>query len=103
MQGGWLPSAQTSHSRSPRPREIIRTDGGSRALERTRGVVVGQAIFAALPTPVLALMVVGGGLCNLGVLLYLWKGLLLHYTIWHVIVLAASLLIYAAVEVFLLG
>jgi len=48
---------------------------------------------------VLVLMAVGGGLYTLGVVFYLWRGLPFHYTIWHVLVLAASFVFYAAVMV----
>lgn len=67
------------------------------------GVVGGRALFAALPAPTLVLMGAGGGLYTLGVAFYLWKRLPFHYTIWHIIVLTASLLFYAAVVVALLG
>ncbi len=63
------------------------------------GAVAGGALFAALPGPVLVLMAVGGGLYTLGVVFYLWRGLPFHYTIWHVLVLAASFVFYAAVMV----
>lgn len=67
------------------------------------GIVAGQAVFAALPMPVLVLMGAGGALYSLGVVFYLWKRLPFHYTIWHVIVLTASLLFYSALVVLLLG
>lgn len=63
------------------------------------GALAGGALFAALPGPVLVLMAVGGGLYTLGVVFYLWRGLPFHYTIWHVLVLAASFVFYAAVMV----
>lgn len=63
------------------------------------GAVAGGALFAALPGPVLVLMATGGGLYTLGVVFYLWRGLPFHYTIWHVLVLAASFVFYAAVMV----
>ena len=66
------------------------------------GLVAGGPMFAALPLPVLVLMVVGGGLYTLGVVFYLWQRLPFHYTIWHVFVLAASFVFYAAVLVFVL-
>jgi Predicted membrane protein, hemolysin III homolog len=66
------------------------------------GVVVGGPLFAALPTSVLVLMAVGGGLYTLGVVFYLWQRLPFHYTIWHVFVLAASFVFYSAVLVFVL-
>jgi hemolysin III len=61
------------------------------------GVVAGQDVLAALPLPVLVLMGLGGGLYTLGVGFYLWRGLPFHYTLWHVLVLAATLVFYAAV------
>lgn len=66
------------------------------------GAIAGGALFAALPTPVLVLMATGGGLYTLGVVFYLWRGLPFHYTIWHVFVLAASFVFYAAVMVHVL-
>ncbi|MCC5987965.1 MAG: hemolysin III family protein [Pararhodobacter sp.] len=63
------------------------------------GVVAGQALLAALPMPVLVLMMLGGGLYTLGVVFYLWTTLPYHNTIWHVFVLVASLVFYAAVMV----
>jgi len=64
------------------------------------GVIAGGAMFAALPVPVLVLMIVGGTLYTLGVVFYLWRALPFHYTIWHLFVLAASFVFYAAVLVF---
>jgi hemolysin III len=63
------------------------------------GFLVGGEMIAALPWPVIVLMMVGGGLYTLGVVFYLWQRLPFHYTIWHVFVLAASLVFYAAVLV----
>ena len=61
------------------------------------GVVAGQALIAALPTPVLVLMVVGGLLYTAGVAFYLWEKLPFHTTIWHIFVLTATFVFYAAV------
>ena len=66
------------------------------------GILTGGAMFAALPLPVIVLMAVGGGLYTVGVAFYLWERLPFHYTIWHVFVLAASLVFYAAVLTFVL-
>ena len=66
------------------------------------GLIAGGSMFAALPLPVLVLMIVGGSLYTTGVAFYLWRRLPFHYTIWHVFVLAASLVFYAAVLVFVL-
>ncbi len=61
------------------------------------GVVAGQAMIAALPGPVVALMLAGGLTYTLGVTFYLWRGLRFHLAIWHVFVLCASVLFYVAV------
>ena len=61
------------------------------------GLVVGQALIAALPAPVLVLMVVGGLIYTAGVVFYLWERLPFHTTIWHIFVLTATLVFYAAV------
>jgi hemolysin III len=61
------------------------------------GVLAGGALLAALPGPVVALMVAGGLLYTLGVVFYLWDRLPFHNTIWHVFVLAASAVFFAAV------
>lgn len=66
------------------------------------GVVAGQALLAELPLPVLVLMLVGGALYTGGVVFYLWERLPFHNTIWHVFVLAASLVFYAAVLTYVL-
>jgi hemolysin III len=63
------------------------------------GLVAGGEIFAALPMPVFALIVVGGLVYTLGVAFFLFERLPFHYTIWHVCVLVASAVMYAAVTV----
>ena len=61
------------------------------------GVMAGQAMLALLPGPVVALMLAGGITYTSGVVFYLWHGLRFHIAIWHVFVLVASLMFYAAV------
>jgi hemolysin III len=63
------------------------------------GVFAGQALFASLPGPVMALIGIGGAIYTLGIVAYFWTGLPHHNTIWHVFVLVASLVFYAAVTV----
>lgn len=63
------------------------------------GLFAGSALLGALPTPVLVLILVGGSLYSLGVVAFLWTRLPHHTAIWHVFVLAASLVLYAAVAV----
>jgi hemolysin III len=45
------------------------------------------------------LMITGGLIYTTGVAFYLWKALPFHKTIWHVFVLAATMVFYAAVMV----
>jgi hemolysin III len=61
------------------------------------GVAAGGSLMEALPPSVTQLMLVGGVLYTLGAAFYLWDRLPFHNTIWHVFVLAASLVFYAAV------
>jgi hemolysin III len=63
------------------------------------GLVAGGPIFANLSLPVIVLIVTGGLLYTLGVAFFLFDRLPFHYTIWHVCVLAASAVFYAAVTV----
>ncbi|WP_135449381.1 hemolysin III family protein [Tabrizicola sp. YIM 78059] len=65
------------------------------------GLLAGGGIFAAISLPVLALIVTGGVLYTLGVAFFLLERLPFHYTIWHVCVLAASAVFYAAVTLHL--
>ena len=61
------------------------------------GLISGGAVFAGLSTSVVVLIAVGGILYTLGVGFCLLDRLPFHYTIWHVFVLAASAVFYAAV------
>ncbi|GAB1479821.1 hemolysin III family protein [Paracoccaceae bacterium] len=63
------------------------------------GFIAGGPMLAALPVPVVVLMVTGGLIYTVGVAFYLWKALPFHKTIWHVFVLAATMVFYAAVVV----
>lgn len=63
------------------------------------GVLAGGSLLAELPGAVVVLMVAGGLLYTLGVAFYLWEALPYHNTIWHVFVLVATALFYAAVVV----
>lgn len=65
------------------------------------GIAAGGGFLAALSGPVVALIVTGGVLYTVGVVFYLLERLPFHYTIWHVFVLAASGVFYAAVTVHL--
>ena len=61
------------------------------------GLLAGGEVFAGLSLPVMVLIVTGGALYTLGVAFFLFDRLPFHYTIWHVCVLAASAVFYAAV------
>ncbi|MGB3316451.1 MAG: hemolysin III family protein [Albidovulum sp.] len=65
------------------------------------GLLTGGAFLATLSAPVLILIVTGGLLYTAGVTFYLFERLPFHYTIWHVFVLTASLVFYAAVTLHL--
>ncbi|MBL3551243.1 PAQR family membrane homeostasis protein TrhA [Rhodovulum sulfidophilum] len=61
------------------------------------GVVAGWSMFASLSAPVLGLAIAGGALYSVGMIFYLWERLPYHNTIWHVFVLIASMLFFAAI------
>jgi hemolysin III len=63
------------------------------------GLIAGGEVFAGLSTAVMVLITIGGILYTLGVGFCLLERLPFHYTIWHVCVLAASAVFYAAVTV----
>lgn len=67
------------------------------------GILAGGGFLDELAPPVVALVGTGGALYTLGVGFYLFDRLPFHYTIWHVLVLAASLTIYAAVTLHVLS
>ena len=57
----------------------------------------GRQFFAAIPGPVLTMIVIGGLLYSIGVIFYLWEKLYYHHVIWHMFVLAAAICHYVAV------
>jgi hemolysin III len=63
------------------------------------GLFAGRALFSSLEPATVVLIVVGGLIYTLGIVAYLWTRLPHHNTIWHVFVLVASLVFYAAVTV----
>ena len=67
------------------------------------GLFAGDSLLAYLSTPVIVLIVTGGALYTVGVLFFLFDRLPFHNTIWHVFVLAASMVFYAAVTVHLVN
>jgi hemolysin III len=63
------------------------------------GVVAGGDMMAALPGAAVVLMCVGGVIYTAGVVFYLWDRMPFHNTLWHVFVLCATAVFYAAVVV----
>lgn len=63
------------------------------------GVIVGGPLLESISTTGLTLLLAAGIIYTLGVVFFLWERLPFHITIWHVFVLAASAIIYAAVLV----
>ena len=61
------------------------------------GLVAGWPIFATMSAPVFALVVIGGLIYSIGTLFYLMERMPYHNTLWHIFVLAASGVFYAAV------
>ncbi|WP_159965651.1 PAQR family membrane homeostasis protein TrhA [Profundibacterium mesophilum] len=61
------------------------------------GVALGGEVFGALSPAAFAMVTAGGLLYTAGVVFFLWEALPFHYTIWHVFVLAATLLFFGAV------
>jgi len=60
-------------------------------------VVGGKKFFAALPTDVIVMIMIGGGLYSIGVVFYLWRGFTWSHAVWHFLVLLAALCHYVAV------
>lgn len=60
-------------------------------------LVGGKTFFTALPTSVLVMVIVGGGLYMAGVPFYLMKRWKYHHVMWHLFVLAGAICHYVAV------
>jgi hemolysin III len=67
------------------------------------GLLVGQPLVAGLSPAGFVLVLAAGSVYTCGVVFHLWEALPFHNTIWHVFVLAASFVLYAAVVVELSG
>ncbi len=64
------------------------------------GMTVGllaESMMSDLPNITFILLALGGVTFLIGICFYLWQNLPFHFTIWHVFVLAGSLLVYASV------
>lgn len=66
-------------------------------------VWTGGSMLAALPQTVLVLMLAGGIVYTVGVVFFLLERRLFHNTIWHVFVLAGSVLFFVAVSICIAG
>jgi len=66
------------------------------------GAVAGWSLFATLSPVVLGLIVAGGVLYTIGMGFFIWERLPYHNTIWHVFVLVASMVFFAAVTLHVL-
>lgn len=60
-------------------------------------VVGGKRFFTDLPTDVLVLLIMGGGLYSVGVIFYVWQKYYWHHAVWHSFVLVAAICHYVAV------
>lgn len=59
-------------------------------------------LTAAVPAPGITLLVIGGVLYSLGTIFYVWRGFPYHHAIWHLFVLAASIVHFFAILLYLL-
>ncbi|MEJ7587596.1 MAG: hemolysin III family protein [Ferruginibacter sp.] len=57
----------------------------------------GNSFFESMPTAVIALITIGGGLYSIGVIFYLWHKYRYHHAVWHLFVLAAAICHYVAI------
>ncbi len=57
----------------------------------------GPQFFKAIPTDVMTMIAIGGGLYTIGAVFYMWHKLYYHHVIWHLFVLAAAICHYVAV------
>ncbi|MEW5681527.1 MAG: hemolysin III family protein [Pseudomonadota bacterium] len=65
-------------------------------------IVAIEPMLRYVDTPGLLLLLAGGLSYSFGVIFYVWKGLFLHHLIWHLFVLAGSVLHFFAVYYFAL-
>lgn len=64
-------------------------------------VIAWQPLMAAIPTGGIVLLVAGGLMYTLGTLFYMWRGFPYHHAIWHLFVLAGSILHFFMVLLYL--
>ncbi|KAA8784597.1 hemolysin III [Paenibacillus sp. 4624] len=64
-------------------------------------VIAWQPLVTVIPTGGIVLLVAGGLMYTLGTLFYVWRGFPFHHAIWHLFVLAGSILHFFAVLIYL--
>ncbi|MEK3921914.1 MULTISPECIES: PAQR family membrane homeostasis protein TrhA [Paenibacillus] len=64
-------------------------------------VIAWQPLMATIPTGGIVLLVAGGLMYTLGTLFYVWRGFPYHHAIWHLFVLAGSILHFFMVLLYL--
>ncbi|MEY8744970.1 PAQR family membrane homeostasis protein TrhA [Paenibacillus tundrae] len=64
-------------------------------------VIAWQPLVAAIPSGGIVLLVTGGLMYTLGTMFYVWRGFPYHHAIWHLFVLAGSILHFFAVLLYL--
>ncbi|MEK4665787.1 hemolysin III family protein [Priestia sp. FSL H7-0729] len=64
-------------------------------------VIAWQPLMSAIPTGGIVLLVAGGLMYTLGTLFYVWRGFPYHHAIWHLFVLAGSILHFFMVLLYL--
>lgn len=64
-------------------------------------IIAWQPLVTVIPTGGIVLLVAGGLMYTLGTLFYVWRGFPFHHAIWHLFVLAGSILHFFAVLIYL--
>ncbi|WP_068619420.1 PAQR family membrane homeostasis protein TrhA [Paenibacillus tuaregi] len=65
-------------------------------------VIAWQPLTAAVPAAGMELLVIGGLMYTLGTIFYVWRAFPYHHAIWHLFVLAGSVLHFFAIFLYLL-
>lgn len=65
-------------------------------------VIAWQPLTAAVPAAGINLLVIGGLMYTLGTIFYVWRAFPYHHAIWHLFVLAGSILHFFAIFLYLL-
>jgi hemolysin III len=103
LAGLWAAAAAGVSIKLLAPRQLF---GLTLALYLAMGwaaVIAGAPILERMTPDGFRLVIVGGCLYTVGVVFLIWERLPFHNTIWHVFVLTASLIVYAAILVEIAG